>query len=179
MSFFVRSARLMKFGRLILLAVFVAAFSGSIACGSGSDAGDAESLVPVSSGDPELAEVSGVFASDISFTFDDFVAAGWKKSKQFDTSTVPEATDIWYGFYGGRDIEVRFYDSHDVARSVGFESAAAVIEENALSKVALTKAGGSAVTKYLAFAVVGNTVMLCEFSLDSCVALVDALGGGG
>ena len=30
------------------------------------------------------------------FSMDDLVKAGFKKSKQFDTSTVPGATEIWY-----------------------------------------------------------------------------------
>ena len=69
----------------------------------------------------------------MSLTFDDYVAAGWKKSKQFDTSTVPEATDIWHGFWGldpydRKDIEVRFYDSHEIAKTYGFDNASEEIE---------------------------------------------------
>ena len=114
------------------------------------------------------------------------MAAGWKKSKQFDTSTVPEATDIWHGFWGldpydRKDIEVRFYDSHEIAKTYGFDNASEAIDqsfrEGGRTGASNRGAGSSAVTKYKAFAVVGNTVMLCEQSIDSCVALADILGG--
>jgi hypothetical protein len=34
---------------------------------------------------------------------------GGKKSKQYDTATVPESTEIWYGFFNqkDKDIEIR------------------------------------------------------------------------
>ena len=69
---------------------------------------------------------------------------------------------------------MRFYESHDVAKTAGLENAATAIDLNPLLKKVVS--GGSAVTKYRAFAVVGNTVLLCEQSIDSCIALVDALG---
>ena len=124
--------------------------------------------------DNDLADVSRILVPEKSFTLDDYVAAGWKKSKQYDTETVPQATDIWYGFFNGKDIELRFYESHDVAKTAGLENAATAIDLNPLLKKVVS--GGSAVTKYRAFAVVGNTVLLCEQSIDSCIALVDALG---
>jgi hypothetical protein len=170
----------MRVIRFFFLVLVVVALSGLMACGSGSGSeSDAKVDTGAASGvADELAAVSGVFAAGELYSFDDFVAAGWKKSKQFDVETVPGAVDIWYGFFAGRDIEIRFYKSHDMARSAGFDSAAEVVDLDAMSKVALNAAGGSATTKYKAFAVVGNTVMLCEFSLDSCVALVDALDAG-
>ena len=46
------------------------------------------------------------------FNVDDFVEAGWKKSKEFITDAkddegnfiTPNATEIWYGFYKRKDI---------------------------------------------------------------------------
>ena len=177
MTFFVCNLGSILVRRLIFFAVLLIVFSVPVACGSESDGEDSTAAVLVSVADEGLAAVSGIFASELLFTFEDYVAAGWKQSKQYDTETVPEATDIWYGFYSGKDIEVRFYETHDVAKTLGLESAAEVIDLDALSKVALNAAGGSATTKYKAFAVVGNTVLLCELSVESCVALVEALGG--
>ena len=137
-----------------------------VGCGSGTDT--------EATGADNDADVSRILVPEKSFTLDDYVAAGWKKSKQYDTETVPQATDIWYGFFNGKDIELRFYESHDVAKTAGLENAATAIDLNPLLKKVVS--GGSAVTKYRAFAVVGNTVLLCEQSIDSCIALVDALG---
>ena len=46
--------------------------------------------------------------SDQTFTTDSFTQAGWRKSKQYDTATVPRATEIWYGFFSQKAIEIRF-----------------------------------------------------------------------
>ena len=174
MTYFPCVSNPIKFVRLFLLVIVLAIVSLSIACDSGSDSGGTNT--EAMGADNDFAEVSRILLPGKLFTLDDYVAAGWKKSKQYDTETVPQSTDIWYGFFNTKDIEVRFYNSHDIASGAGFESAATVIEKDSFSKVAPNKAGGSAVTKYKAFAVVGNTVILCELSVDSCIALVDALG---
>ena len=170
---------LTNWGRLALLATLITVFSLLIACGSGSDSAD-DVAAPATEADDALAEVSKILASEKSFTFDDYVAAGWKKSKQYDTETVPQATDIWYGFFNAKDIEVRFYESHEIAKTAGFENAAEAIDqsfrEGGQYGASNRGAGSSAVTKYKAFVVAGNTVMLCEQSVDSCIALADVLG---
>lgn len=172
MTYFPCVSNFMKFVRLFLLVIVLAIVSLSIACVSGSDSGgtNAEAMVA----DNDFAEVSRILLPGKLFTLDDYVVAGWKKSKQYDTETIPQSTDIWYGFFDAKDIEVRFYESHDVAKTTGFENASTAIDLNPLLKKVVS--GGSAVTKYKAFAVVGNTVLLCEQSIDSCIALVDALG---
>ncbi|MDP6667658.1 MAG: hypothetical protein QF357_09715, partial [Dehalococcoidia bacterium] len=95
--------------------------------------------------------------------------------------TVPDANDIWYGFFNAKDIEIRFYDTHEIASTSGVENASAAIDQSFREGGSIGAsnrgAGSSAVTKYKAFAVVGNTVMLCELSVESCVALADALDG--
>ena len=170
---------LTNWGRLALLATLIAVFSLLIACGSGSDSAD-DVAAPATEADDALAEVSKILVPEKSFTFDDYVAAGWKKSKQYDTETVPQATDIWYGFFNAKDIEVRFYESHEIAKTAGFENAAEAIDqsfrEGGQYGASNRGAGSSAVTKYKAFVVAGNTVMLCEQSVDSCIALADVLG---
>jgi len=170
---------LTNWGRLALLATLITVFSLLIACGSGSDSAE-DVVAPATEADDALAEVSRILATEKSFTFDDYVAAGWKKSKQYDTETVPQATDIWYGFFNAKDIEVRFYESHEIAKTAGFENAAEAIDqsfrEGGQYGASNRGAGSSAVTKYKAFVVAGNTVMLCEQSVDSCIALADVLG---
>ena len=60
-----------------------------------------------------------IFHADQTFTTDSFIAAGWKKSKEYDTATVPESTEIWYWFFNQKDIEIRFYESHESALAHG------------------------------------------------------------
>ena len=179
MTYLASLINLTNWGRLALLATLIAAFSLLIACGSGSDSTD-DVAAPATEADDALADVSRILATEKSFTFDDYVAAGWKKSKQYDTETVPQATDIWYGFFNAKDIEVRFYESHEIAKTAGFENAAEAIDqsfrEGGQYGASNRGAGSSAVTKYKAFVVAGNTVMLCEQSVDSCIALADVLG---
>ena len=179
MTYLASLINLTNWGRLALLATLITVFSLLIACGSGSDSTN-DVAAPATEADDALAEVSKILASEKSFTFDDYVAAGWKKSKQYDTETVPQATDIWYGFFNAKDIEVRFYESHEIAKTAGFENAAEAIDqsfrEGGQYGASNRGAGSSAVTKYKAFVVAGNTVMLCEQSVDSCIALADVLG---
>ena len=171
-----------KRSQWLLLALLLSALSIAMACGSSDSEGAGDTPVPAAEEvDDALAEVSRILNPGLSLTFDDYVAGGWKKSKQYDTDTVPEATDIWYGFFNSKDIEVRFYDSHEIAKSYGFDNAAEAIDqsfrEGGQYGSSNRGAGSSAVTKYKAFIVVGNTVMLCEQSVDSCIALADILGG--
>ncbi len=184
MSHAIKLGSLSRHSRWLLLALLVGALSLAMACGSSDSDSDGagDTAAPAAdAADDGLAEVSRVLSPDKSLTFEDYVAAGWKKSKQFDTDTVPEATDIWYGFFNAKDIEVRFYDSHEFAKTAGFDNAAEAIDqsfrEGGQFGSSNRGAGSTAVTKYKAFAVVGNTVMLCEQSVDSCIALADVLGG--
>lgn len=149
----------------------------SVACGSADDSsysgGAAE---PAGEVDETLSEVSRIMMADRTFTADEYVAAGWKRSKQFDDiSTVPGATEVYFGFYNARDIELRIYASHNSAVSVGAVDATEDID---VSKGWAARPGaGRGTTKFKAFAVVGNTVILCELSIDVCVELVNALDG--
>lgn len=183
MTHVARNSPHLKHARWLLLAVLAGVFALALACGS-SDSSDDDAAAPASGAaavDDALAEVSAVLLADRTFTFDDYVAAGWKKNKQFPTDTVPDATDIWYGFFNAKDIEIRFYDSHEVASTSGADNAAEAIDQSFREGGSIGAsnrgAGSFAVTKYKAFAVVGNTVMLCELSVESCIALADALGG--
>ncbi len=115
---------------------------------------------------------SSIFHADKTFTTDSFMAAGWKKSKEYDTATVPESTEIWYGFFNQKDIEIRFYQSHESALEHGVPLA-----EESLQMDAGARIGGvnTVRTGYSAYAVAGNAVMLCELDVSSCETLINAL----
>ena len=169
---------LVNLARRLLTVLLIGILSAAISCGSGSEP-NSSSVIEGELGltgeesDDGLAEVSRIIALNKTLTFDDYVGAGWKKSKQYDTATVPEATDIWYGFFNSKDIEVRFYDSHEVANTAGFENAANTIDQSFRGSGTTVVTGTKGTTKYRAFIVVGNTVMLCELSVENCVALAD------
>ena len=115
---------------------------------------------------------SSIFHADKTFTTDSFMAAGWKKSKEYDTATVPESTEIWYGFFNQKDIEIGFYQSHESALEHGVPLA-----EESLQMDAGARIGGvnTVRTGYSAYAVAGNAVMLCELDVSSCETLINAL----
>jgi hypothetical protein len=164
---------------LLLMVSLLLAFG---IAGCGSDSGDKPA--GPAAGEPtadELATVSATLYPDRTFTLEDFTAGGWKKSKQFATDTVPGSTDIWYGFYAQKDIEIRFYPSHAEAVGQGAESAASAIDqkfrEGGQVGASNRGAGSSAVTKYAAFVVLGNTVALCELNLETCTTFAEAMAG--
>jgi hypothetical protein len=163
--------------RWLPLALLTVILVLSVACGSGDDSkvsgGSTESGPDV--GDA-LSQVARVMLEDRTFTADDYVAAGWKRSKKFDDiSTVPEATEVYFGFYDAKDVELRIYASHDSAASVGANDAAANIAES--DGWAARPGAGLGTLQFDAFVVAGNTVLLCEFLIDVCVGLATAVGG--
>lgn len=125
----------------------------------------------------ESSATDAIVLTDQFFSTDSFIAAGWKKSKEYDTATVPESTEIWYGFFQQKDIEIRFYASHEEAIEHGVPSA----EESIEGAVKRSKGGelldvsGGSFTGYADFLVAGNAVLLCEFDRTKCDALVSEL----
>lgn len=125
----------------------------------------------------ESSATDAIVLTDQFFSTDSFIAAGWKKSKEYDTATVPESTEIWYGFFQQKDIEIRFYASHEAAIEHGVPSA----EESIEGAVKRSKGGelldvsGGSFTGYADFLVAGNAVLLCEFDRTKCDALVSEL----
>ena len=119
-------------------------------------------------------ETASILLSDRDFTPDSFVTAGWKKSKQYDTATVPESSEIWYGFFNQKDIEIRFYETHEAAVEFGVPAATSSIE----GAVKRSKGGklldfsGGSFTGYADYLVAGNAVLLCEFDRTRCDQLV-------
>ena len=124
------------------------------------------------------------------FTLDHAKETGWKSSKTFDPAAVddegnlytPGATEIHYGFRQRKDIEVRFFESHEDALNLGAPVAATATENlqetgGAQSVTTLADAGVGVRggTKYAAYAVIGNLVALCELSVETCESFSDAL----
>ena len=151
--------RLLTFFSLVVVVVASACTDVESADNSVEDAVDAPTLSPI-------------FHADKTFTTDSFVAAGWKKSKEYDTATVPESTEIWYGFFNQKDIEIRFYQSHESALEHGVPLAQESLQMDAGARI-----GGvnTVRTGYSAYAVAGNAVMLCELDVSSCETLINAL----
>ena len=133
--------------------------------------------VGISAEDAADASTStSIFHADQTFTTDSFIAAGWKKSKEYDTATVPESTEIWYGFFNQKDIEIRFYESHESALAHGVPLAQESLKMDPGARI-----GGvnTVRTGYSAYAVAGNVVMMCELELSSCETLIKALEATG
>ncbi len=156
----------MQITKLIFLTTFTFTLGILITCGSENSISDDPSAKGESN--------SSILLSDRNFTPDSFVTAGWKKSKQYDTATVPESTEIWYGFFNQKDIEIRFYETHEAAVELGIPAATSSIE----GAVKRSKGGklldfsGGSFTGYADYLVAGNAVLLCEFDRTRCDQLV-------
>ena len=128
-----------------------------------------------SAGVTDTAEEGSLVVRDTdTFTVNSFLNAGWKKSKEFSTETVPGSIAIWYGFYKSQDVEIRFYSSHADALGPGRESANAAVD-----RVSNANLEGNAIfasgqrTQYSDFMVAGNTVILCQSYITVCAELVE------
>ncbi len=170
--------------RLILPLLFVSALviaSLMVACGTDSQSAETDQLgaseaAPVDENAivtiGDCAELRAYTRPSSVLSVDDFIAAGWKKNKEFQVDTLPEAENAWFGFFNRKDIELRFYPSHEAAMTAGQESAETAI---ATEKLSGRGAGFSAVTLYGAYVIAGNTVMLCELSITDCTDLLDQI----
>ena len=140
-------------------------------------AGEAPAEVPAETVMRAAGELSVVVRPDRVYAIEDVVAAGWKKSKQFSTETVPHSTEIWYGFFNRKDVEVRVYPSHRDALEHGVPSADEAVARTGAQRGGwrLLDFGGAAKTKYQAYAVAGNLVMLCETELAVCEGLIEQM----
>jgi hypothetical protein len=157
--------------RYISLCVVAFAMSLLVACGS--QAASTETAVDSSnnsvSEEPVEDSASIIVDNGGIYTIDDFKAVGYKNVTQFDLETLPGANDAWYGFYSQKDYELRFYESHQAALDQGLEPAEIAVGKGA---VGYSKRPP---LRFDAFAIVGNVVMLCELSIESCEALIAEL----
>ena len=159
---------------MLIGAVVVLAFSA--ACGSGTDTS-------------EDAGFQKIDPSDRTYTFDDVLATGFRKSKQYDVEGLPGAMEARFGFWGldpynRKDCEIRFYATHEDAVELGTEPADQITgtDDIMANKDTLEwregwkewwfRASGIMTfsdvmgkhnaAKYGDFAILGNMVMLCE-----------------
>lgn len=159
---------------LATLAAVILALAIS-ACGSDSDSetgpDDANppaaetDIVPIGNA-PDLRAKTRPNAT---FTYDHFVQAGWKQYQVYDIDTLPDAIAARYGFFQQRDVEIRQYPDHETALSSGTASA-----EEALSRRVHDGSGFASRRVYGGYLVAGNLVMLCEFQVSDCIALIEA-----
>ena len=159
----------------VLLALLCLAAAG---CGSGEASAPSSSEVEGAGAgevDDGGIKTSLIARPDRTYAIDDLVAAGWKKSAELSTETLPGATEVWYGFFKQRDIEVRVYASHEDAKEFGVAPARATIDPEPSARGGDHGPWTPNIAQYGAYAVVGNLVMMCELDLASCEALVEAL----
>lgn len=154
-------------GCVIALLVVTGCGSGDQAASQGDGAQPAAGAAP---GDPR-AQVSAVLRAGSLFTLDDVSAAGWKKSKQLDASSLQGVLEVWYGFFDQRDIEVRVYPSHADALGPGAESAKEAISRPPPPSARGMITSGTGGLRYDAYAVLGNLVLLCEQDVGVCLRL--------
>ena len=122
------------------------------------------------------------------YTIDDFLAAGFKKLKQYNVEGLAQAESAWKGFWGPdpsnrTDYELRFYPAHEAAAQAGAPLAnEATGEQMKLKKDSQTwtegakdrwqSASATGMTTgglhvgpgpmYGDFAIYGNVIMLCQ-----------------
>ena len=173
------------YGRMCIITAATLTLLAAAACGSGGSA----------SGGKEF-QFQKTLPSDRTYALEDFAAAGFKKSKEYNIEGLPQAESAWKGFWGPdagsrTDYELRFYPSHDAAVEAGAPLAdEATGEEFKLKKDSQTWTEGAkdrwrsgnvtagatgGVTAgpgpiYGDFAIFGNVVILCE-GADSGQAL--------
>ena len=170
---------------LVPLSVFI------FACGSASVM---EEIVEHEDANPTTQLV---MPSDRIFAIDDFEAAGLKRSKDYKTVGLPDATGVSLFFWkvDGTPVqfEVRFYRSHDEAVTSGLSypikgaGPEAIIDpdfarytEGLRDRRTFVHTRGSPTPRYGDFVVYGNLIALCEGrdaeqAAERCSRLVDAL----
>ena len=153
---------------LFVLVVLAAISISVVACSSSNgDESVSDSVIE------QEADAVKITLPDSVFTADDVAAAGWKKSKELSSETLPGATSVWYGFYQQRDVEVRVYESQGEAISLGQDLADTATGRN---KPQLTSMQNGTRTSYMSYAIVGNLILLCEIKIEDCQSLLDGIG---
>ena len=162
--------------KLLSLLFISAALIALVACGSSDSDSPNDTVSTTNDGE----EVALILRIDEVFTVENFEAAGFKLSKEFDIDTVPLATNVYYGFADRRDIEIRKYATHADAMSAGVESALAILGRSPASNSAggIITSGNNR-TSYHAYLVAGNMVMLCQTDISVCENLATIVQSGG
>lgn len=167
---------------IVCLALLVAAGSFLMtACASeeaptltqASDEQPAAAASPASETSEQQIKEAPILRPDRTYTIDDVAAAGFKKSKQYPTDTLPGVQDVWYGFFDQKDIEVRLYASHAAALENGVGPAEDATGRSWRKGGGEKGAGTKAMFTYGAYMVVGNMVLLCELDVANCEGLIE------
>ena len=131
------------------------------------------------------------------FNFEDLIATGWKKSKQYDVTGLENAQSAYMGYWAFQNsnpvtYEIRIYPSHKIAVESGTSLAEEGSGETAIlkSSKARWKEGlnnrrmivgggsrGSQNPRYGGYIIYGNLIILCEGrtheqSVENCRQLV-------
>ena len=149
----------------------------------------------------EKSTLEVVSTSEKVFTIDDFYSMGFKKNKSYDVTELEGASDAVLGFWGekksdSKTYEIRIYDSHENAISLGEIFAKEVTGNDAVIKSSQSswkeglkdrrKSGGPSSSgdsgtfpRYGNYAIHGNVIMLCEgaeeIALKNCWDLINNL----
>ena len=149
----------------------------------------------------EKSTLEVVSTSERVLTIDDFFSIGFKKNKSYDVAELDGASDAFFGFWGltkseSKTYEIRIYDSHENAISLGEIFAKEVTGNDAVIKSSQSswkeglkdrrKSGGPSSSgdsgtfpRYGNYAIHGNVIMLCEgaeeIALKNCWDLINNL----
>jgi hypothetical protein len=143
-------------------------------CSSGTN--DKESKVDIFDGRYDSTVFSKKSFEDIGFKF----------SKEYDVTELPDAKSAYYGFWGKGSFErlsyeLRFYATNEIARSSGTFYAEEVTGEDAIIKKAdatwkegIKDRSGAQFTstvmaKYLDYVIFGNVIVLCPSEKSTAV----------
>ncbi|MSQ35459.1 MAG: hypothetical protein EXR57_06610 [Dehalococcoidia bacterium] len=177
--------------RFVLILVMAAAFLlAAGACGSDTQAtpdGDAGAQSIQPSRKTSQSTFQKIRPTSHIYNLEEVVTAGFKKSKEYDVAGLDHATAAVYGFYGvdaykRQEYEIRFYATHADAVQYGIPMAdegsgpdAKLTEDDATWDEGITErreclgnvrgshhVGKCMNPKFLAYAVVGNMVILCQ-----------------
>ena len=147
-----------------LICIALVAFSS---CGSESS-GATSKQAAIQSPTDETG-IPTIFNRDTRYSIEEFEAAGYKKVTHFDLESLPGANDAWFGFFDQKDIEIRFYPSHQMVLDKGVEPAEIAIGRGAVPWQKRPP------VRFDAYVIVGNVVMLCELDVTSCENLISLL----
>lgn len=129
---------------------------------------------------PSEIDIFDVRYDSLMLSQESFEEIGFKISKEYDVSNLPDALGAYYGFWGQndferREFEIRFYPSNEIAKSSGKFFAEEATGEDAIIKKsdATWKEGvkdrrfvgpfGTSKnrSKYLDYVFFGNIIILC------------------
>ncbi len=149
----------------------------------------------------EKSTLEVISDSERVFIIDDFYSIGFKKNKSYDVAELEGASEALFGFWGvtkseSKTYEIRIYDSHQNAVSLGESFAKEVTGNDAIIKSSQSswkeglkdrrKSGGprgsgdsGTFPRYGNYAIHGNVIMLCEgpeeIALENCWDLINNL----